>query len=335
MKVNSFLNKIIENWPTKILCFVVALFLYLFYQISLVEKQTIVIPLSLEQSGGVVLKETVQPSVKVFVKTQSTTAFHAEDLKAVLDLSFLSETGEYDVPVSLTVSDELLAIDPLEIKIKPEKIHVVVEKKSSGAAFVRVPTLGEVKHGYQVQNIQVQPDIVQISGPESIIKNTSFITTDVISLEGLSDTKDLTVKLHNTNKKINVTSQDIINVKVVIEPLISEKVVTGVKPIIQNINPELTVSSVSEELTVNLSGPFLLLENITPSTLISRINLISVTEPGIYEFPVVFDLPSDILVLEQSSSVWKVTLEKVPQIINVQDLNDSAPVSSTALEGSN
>ena len=257
MKANSFLNKLTENLPIKIICFVVAILLYLFYQLTLIEKQILVIPLSVEQSGGVVLKETVQSSVKVYVRTKNTTQVHSDEVKACLNIDYITETGAYAIPVTLSVSDELRSIDPLEIKVKPESVKVKVERKISSAAYVNVRTIGEVKHGYKICEMSVEPELVQFSGAESVVKSIKSFDTEVISLADISSDKEFLVRLQNPNRKVTVQNEPTYIVKVKVEPEISEKTVSYVKPVIQNLSENFEVNSSFETISFRLSGPVL------------------------------------------------------------------------------
>ena len=231
MKVSLLLKKIVDDWAIKILCFVIALFLYLFYQMSLVESKTIVVPLKLKQEGGVELVSSIQQSVRVSVRSKDSTSIHAEDFSAVLDLDYLTESGTYNVPVTFTVSDHLVATDPLEIKIKPESVDVHVERKISAGATVSVPTVGEVEYGYQVKEITVEPDTVGFYGPESIVKGTKDLSTAPVSLKGLTQTQDFIVNLYEPNKRLTVDRMKNYKVRVVVEPVISEKTVNGITPL--------------------------------------------------------------------------------------------------------
>lgn len=321
MKANLLLNRITENWGVKVLCFVVAIFLYLFYQMELVEKQTVVVPITLEQNGGVELKDTIQPSVKVFIRTKNSTVVHPDDLKAVVNLDYLTKTGTYDIPVLLTVSDDLMAIDPLEIKIKPETIKVNVERRISGAAFVFPETTGEVNHGYRVSGVSVDPELVQITGPESIINAENSFKTEVVSLNGLSGDRNFLVKLQKTNKKITYEEAQSYLVSVKVDPIIEDKTITGIEPVLKNIPENFDIVSVSQPVTAALRGPVLRLEKMNSGSLSFNIDLSSITEAGEFEIPFSLKVPSDVELENVSDTVWKVKATKKEIIISEENLH--------------
>ncbi|MCF0242407.1 MAG: hypothetical protein HUK25_07190, partial [Treponema sp.] len=80
MKANKFLSKLLENWPAKIICFTIAVFLYLFYQLSQVETFNVNIPLTVINEGNVELVSTQGniTNVKVVVKAKNNTVSHSQ-----------------------------------------------------------------------------------------------------------------------------------------------------------------------------------------------------------------------------------------------------------------
>ena len=99
------------------------------------------------------------------------------DIKAYLDLNQINNSGNYRLPVNITLSNKLVEFDPLEISIRPEFLNVKVEKKA--AKFVPLePTLvGEVARGYQISNIELDPSFVEIRGPESVLSSVEYLQT--------------------------------------------------------------------------------------------------------------------------------------------------------------
>jgi len=318
MKVSSFLKRLIEDWPVKILCFVIALFLYLFYEISLVETQTLVVPITVKQNGGVELVSNIQRSVKVTVRTKNTTTIHEDDFHAVLDLGYLTESGTYDVPVTFTVSDDLMEMDPLEIKIKPESLSAHVEKKVTSGATISVPYVGAPDYGYKLTSVSVSPDMVSFYGPESIVKGTKDISTDPVSLNGLSSDKEFSVHLQKSNRLITLNEEPVYKVNVTIEPVIAERKIDGITPLYLNIPENMQLESKVHDISVKVSGPLLNVEKLTPSSFSCVVNLSDITEVSEYDFPVVIEAPSGIQILEKSEENWKLIIsekisEEVPE----------------------
>lgn len=322
MKANSFLNQIIDNLHIKIICFVIALTLFLFYQTGQVKTDTVLVPLDLEQEGGVELVEPVQSSVKVTVRTAEDVIVHPEDFKAVLNLENLTQTGVYDIPVTLTLSDNLLSVDPLEVKLRQEFVTVHVEKRTSGAAFVLPETIGEVQHGYSVKEITVDPKIVQITGPESVVNSENVFRTEAVSLEGLSGNKNFLVQLQKTNKRLHYEDAQTYLISVAVEPVIVEKEISGINPVFRNLSEKLQVEPGWQSSSVKVSGPLVIVQDLTSYSCSYNIDLSSVTEPGEYEFPCEIRLPPSVSIIEKSDDVILLKVTAKPESDETVDENN-------------
>ena len=79
----------------------------------------------------------IPSSVKVVVRANQNDigAIHNSDLVASINLNYLNESGTYKLPVNLKISDNVMAFDPLEIKITPEMLDVTVEEKENKLIF--------------------------------------------------------------------------------------------------------------------------------------------------------------------------------------------------------
>lgn len=320
MKANSKLKdvfsfvvrKISHNLPIKILCLLVAVFLYLFYEMSLIDSETKVIPLSLKNEGGVELINIDHSQVKVVITSKQTVNIKDGDIVPVVNLNYLTHSGKYELPVELSISEELMKIDPLEIKVKPEKVSVHVERKIAGAARIKTNISGEPAHGYEVRDILVVPEMVNIIGPESVIKNTDIFYTEGIDINGLDRSQKTRKSLRELNRMIDIEEGKEVFVEINIEPVITTKVFNNVSPVFKNKNPDFEYNSLSRDLSISVTGPMLLLEQMIDDAVFFDIDLSNVTETGDYVFPISFNFDKRISVTEKSFTDWnlQVTLKE-------------------------
>ena len=68
MSIRQLIEKILNKWPAKIICFLLAIFLYVFHQVSLVEKKSFVVPLRVTENGMVSHVSQIPSSVSVVVR---------------------------------------------------------------------------------------------------------------------------------------------------------------------------------------------------------------------------------------------------------------------------
>ena len=52
MNTKRLLDKILDKWPAKVICLVIAIFLYFFHQASLIDSRTVVVPLEIIENGN-------------------------------------------------------------------------------------------------------------------------------------------------------------------------------------------------------------------------------------------------------------------------------------------
>lgn len=312
MKANRFLEKITSDLPAKIFCFVIALFLYLFYQLSLVDKKTIVIPLKVVQEGSVVSVDDVPSSVRVTIRSNSARSnlITADAIRATVNLNYLSENGTFDIPIFLDVDKELLAIDPFELRAKPEYVTVKVEKKIKKAIRIETPVVGEVARGYSISEIKTSPDSVYISGPESIVNNTVAILTDTVDVLDAVTNMRFNVNLIKDNKMISYDEEDSYDVEVVVDPIEIERNFINQKVNVMNLSEEFQIDGDIPPIDLKLAGRMTVLENYNFSDNAIFIDLRNMTEEGEYEIPVRVHLPAYMRVVDKSFDNVKVNVIK-------------------------
>jgi len=81
-------------------------------------------------------------------------------------------------------------------ELSPEKITVKVEKRITKKVEIIPVLLLTYKPGYDlVSSIMIEPDSVEISGPESLVNDVSIINTNTLSLENLENETSFILKL--------------------------------------------------------------------------------------------------------------------------------------------
>lgn len=314
------IQKISHNWFIKVICLILAVFLYLFYEMSLISTETKVIPLVLKNEGGVELVSLDHSQVKVVVSSKQSVTVKDEDIVPSLNLNYLTSSGNFEIPVEYSISDELMKIDPLEIKIKPEKIKVHVEKKIAGAAKVLPNLSGEPAYGYFVKEVKLNPEVLNISGPESVISNIDTFYTEAVNISGIDKSFSTRKLLRDLNRMVNVEEGREVEVEVVVEPVVSEKEFHNVSPVLKNKKNDLEYISLSRDLSVKFSGPVLSLDSLGDDTVFFDIDLSNITEPGDYVFPISFNFGKRISVVEKSFTDWNLTvIQKLPEVTETEE----------------
>ncbi len=299
-----------------------ALFLYIFHQVSLLDQKTFTVPLSIVAEGGMYPMSDYPDYVRVTVR--STTENIAEalqaDITASLDLTTYNEEGSYSVPVSVHLSPKLLLMDPFEVTVKPESITLRMEEKTLKYVSVTPATSGEPAHGYIIKEITAEPETVQIIGPHSAVDSTKQVFTDKIDVNKLTADKSVDVGLQNINSLLSIQSDSQkfhVTITVVPEPLVRNFAHVPVK--VMFISPQLELTGNVPDISFDINSTVPLLEEYQLDDNAVQIDCSAIKEPGTYELPVKFLLPSYFTADNRSADTVKITLaektsagEKIP-----------------------
>ena len=148
MNKKRLLEKIIDNWIALAVCFVLALIIYFFYQMSTLDRKVFTVPLSIVENGSMTAATNVNriKTVKVSVRarTEQLASVSENDFVACVDLSAQTKEGKFQFPVLVTPTDRLLLMEPLEITVNPDSISLNVEESIFRYVPLKPSTSGEV-----------------------------------------------------------------------------------------------------------------------------------------------------------------------------------------------
>ncbi len=313
MKANRFFEKILDKWPVKVCCLIVAICLYLFHQASLTDKRSFVIPLTFIEEGGVIHTGDYTSTVTVVVRAnmEELSSVHSNQLHAFVNLNGISKNGEYNLPVKVNVADELMAFDPFEIKVKPEYIKIKVENKDFKYVPLEASIIGEPAHGYEITEVQITPSFVEISGPQSMIENTQKVYLEKIDVSQLSNNQNFSVQYISLNKLLSIKENGPFDVSVVIEPQEMERTLDNVNVSVVGLSDRFYLKDDVMPISITLEGTVTDLENYTPNKRLVTLELQKILEPGEYDLPLTFNVPSYLFFIDSSEKIIHISvLEK-------------------------
>lgn len=182
-----------RNLGLKILSVVIAFFIW-FAVVSVsnpLENRSREIPLEilngnvLEKAGLAFELETKKSTVTVNYQVHSMdqTSVSAADFRAYINLAdYYPATGT--VPVSVEVlnnKDYLLE----SVSVRPGVIRVKTEQIQQKDFDLRVNQSGQAASGYEVDRIELKPDLVTLRGPESVIGRINAVGVE-INIDGIN-----------------------------------------------------------------------------------------------------------------------------------------------------
>ncbi len=313
------IDKLLDRWPAKVICLIIAIFLYIFHQVSIVDKKTFVLPLNIVENGIVQHIGRVPSSVSVVIRAGSDdmSSISQSDMTATVYLDDITQSGTYDLPVNVEISDKMLSLDPLEINLKNKTVKIKVDKRISKYVPLEASITGQVARGYQISKVEINPSVVLISGPESVLNAVDFISTTKINVSNAEKTFSTETFYVENTKIYEVEDKGPFKATVIVEALLSEKEFTDIPLQVLNLNENLELQSQLPKTRVKLSGILLSLESYNISPQFAQIDLSSVKEAGEYTFKVKYNLPSSFVLLEKE--VENVTLTITEKNIEEDD----------------
>lgn len=314
MKSSEIFEKIFFNWHIKLLCFVVAILFYIFYQSSFFEKKNFVIPLNVIENGLVMNVGNIDSKINVVIKgtPETISLVQTNKISASIDLSNITENGKHSLPVLLTISDDLLALDPLEVRIQPETINVQVERRDFKYLDIEPSIVGNIAYGYEITDYQVEPAFAEIQGSISMINKISTIKTEMIDITDKDSSFETNVYLKSINNQIKIVKKGPYKINFNINPIKIEKDFKEVSIMPVLLQEGFMVLEELPKINFTLKGTMLNLEDYNVSENTVKINLSEITSPGEYEVPLVYSIPSYFEIIETSIDKIKINIVPAP-----------------------
>lgn len=296
MKIRKYFEKLIENWPAKVLSFAFALVLVQFYKNSLLEKKYFSVPLIIENSGTLVPAAIIPRMVKVSVwgETEGIAAIREDDIIAYLDLSIISSEGEHNIPIQTKRRGLALNVSPLEIKVEPVEIKVTLEKSLSKRVNVKLSFKGKPAQNYEIYETGIEPPAIEITGPTSVISSIEDIFTNSISVENRQASFSNTIEIVNSNPLVSIAGSSKINYSVKIREILEVKTFNDVALYFDNLADEFEIASEIPLGNLTVKGAKSVVSSWKTSTNTLRVLCGNITKPGVYSLPVQAVVPGKL-----------------------------------------
>ena len=310
MKVKRLFETIMENWPAKVICFGLALVLYLVHITSLLDRKTYTVPLKVVADGGMYPMSDYPEYVRITVRSTAENIAETlqSDFTATLDLTKYEQEGSFSVPVSVHLAPKLLLMDPFEIKLTPESVSMRLEEKTLKYVSV-VPALsGEVQHGYAVTKTSVDPATVEIVGPRSAVGETNQVYTSAIDVTSLTAPKTFEASLQNINSllTINPAKSYTVHIEVAEESLV--KKFSDVPVRLLFLPEAFEAEGDAPKISFDVAGTVPTLEDYELSEGAVYADCSAIDKTGTYDLPVHIILPSYFHIENQSAETVSVAI---------------------------
>jgi hypothetical protein len=311
-------KRLFSNWPAKVLSLFAAVLLFSFYRLNRLEDRYISVPLAVSMNDEYVLASQSPRSVRVTLRGESNAIFsiQEDDVTASLDLSGYRAEGKYRVPVQVERKGAALGVDPLEIRTDPADVAVSMEKRVTRVVPVTPSFKGFLEPGYELLSFDLEPSMVEVSGPASVVSRVDDVQTDFIELAGRN--ADFTAKVRVVKKEslVSISGSDSVEFRAVVQRSLAIKSFEGIPIAVEGLSGELSLSSSLPAGSLRVRSSTMDISGFSPPQGILFVDLSGARAPGTYKISVQARAPDGF------------TIERYePQSIQV------AIVAAGALEG--
>jgi YbbR domain-containing protein len=250
------------------------------------------------------------PVVNPSVVSLSSTGEHMDQVGKVYVSAAVNDiSANYNQHLTVKVEDK----DGLDISslfsIYPATAEVIIGVTYSQPekyVAIKPVTTGEPAAGFMVSHIIVEPATVRVFGDLAKLEELNFVETVPIDISGLKNSISQTVNIvlppgFSLGNKNQVTV--FIEIEPISEALFTKKVVNA-----NNLGDDLSVYFDSNNITVIVSGPESFINNLVDADIVLYIDCEGLS-PGVYELPLQFLLPANILLVSADPNIVRVEIK--------------------------
>lgn len=222
------MKRLRENLPLKIASLVLAIGVWMYVRGEERPVQIVSAPLELQNlPGHLAIAGDVSQSVSIRVRAPEVLLRSLDDQPplARADLSGLSDGDQF-----VRIGADAIRIPPgIEVlRITPEQIPIRLEKKIRKNLPVSVRIAGEPAPGFELGDVNVQPERVSVEGPESVVKEAHEVLTAVVRIDGRALPFDVAVNLYPDRAGAEVIPDSTAVISIDIHERYARRVLDGV-----------------------------------------------------------------------------------------------------------
>ncbi|MFP4363438.1 MAG: YbbR-like domain-containing protein [Spirochaetia bacterium] len=310
MKNSGLLERLIRNWPVKVLAIAAAILVFLFHRFTTLEERYFSVPLEIEVNNEFVVSGDHPSMARVTIRGKGNTIFNIieEDVSAVADLTQIETEGVFRVPVELETRGAAQEAGAIEFRVEPVEITVTIEPKVTRSLNVVPQLTGFPPSGYELNATLVTPNSVTVEGPASIVNELPMISTEEIDLTGKSNDFTARVRLIQPESSIVFPGGNTVEVQIEIDEQVLLQTYDNIEIVFIDLPEDLTFTEMPRQGTVRIQGPQSVLSQFRRSNIQLVVDCSDIDSPGTYVLPVRIEAPRGIIVLSYSPMEIRVTV---------------------------
>jgi YbbR domain-containing protein len=256
-------------WPfrhlgLKLLSFGLAVSLWMVVAGEETVERGLRVPLELQQFPSGLELQTEPPStvdVRVRGASSALGRLSPTDVVAVIDLRG-ARSGRRLFHLTPDQVRRPFGVDV--VQVTPATVALVFENSASRLIPIEPAVEGKPAPGYVVGKARVEPDRVEIVGPETAVQRTTEALTEPVSVDGARDRVRETVTVGVLDPALRVRSPRVATVTVPVLAAPQERTMHGLPLRLHNVAPNVAAEAVPSLVTVVLRGNREALNRIEP-----------------------------------------------------------------------
>lgn len=297
MDIKRIFARLTDNWTAKIVCVAIAIFIYIFHAVFLLDKKVLDVPLEVINEGVLCSTSHIPRTVKVTARSTSDnlTALSAVgSLKAYIYLSDRTAPGKYSFPVVVEIAANDVKSDPLELTVLPE--HVMVDLDERVQCYVPIEPMfyGDVDPRFKIDAVKVSPSEVKVSGPKSIVETINHVYTKKLNIKGALKSFSLSTTLDEVSPLVTVEALEDIRVGLTLVARTGSKTYEKVQLLVQGLSEGLAIESSVPMVSFEVEGEQGVISQYKLSDKTAILDCSTVTAAGTYTLPIKFTFPAGV-----------------------------------------
>jgi YbbR domain-containing protein len=191
------LARVANNWPAKVISIAMAIVLFVFHRMSLLEERFFSAPLNMEINSFLIPASPYPGMVRITLRGDANTIYPIleDDIQAYIDLNKYTEPGTYRAPVQIRKQGTAIRAEALEIVVEPLELVLTLDERLNKTVPLRANFKGVLESGYELSSYILEPSQALIEGPKSIVADVETLATDYIDLTGRSEDFSAAVRI--------------------------------------------------------------------------------------------------------------------------------------------
>ena len=304
-----------HNFSIKLVCFVLALILYVLVAFSEQSEKTFVKKLQINGlREDLIISNSLPENIKIIVKDKKKVLnkLSEDDFNVHINLDSITQhvSNGKSIKVECNIP-KVMASFFSSITVIPESLVVNVEGIKEKSVRLSVPTAGSLRPGYYIKERKIKPTDVRIYGPESIINSIKVIETERVDISDEFESFERHVRINSPDPKVGFQGMqnNTATVYFVLVKKQGSKTVSIERVYLTDLDKKFSGKVTNTPVSLTLVGSEVAIAELEESDIVIGVDCSNVVVPGNYSYKKVdIVLPGGISVSSMSPQMIDITV---------------------------